>query len=123
MRKIFVFAAACFFALAGSALFAQEGALFYHLLILDRINSPGSDIGDPANATMLYKFRHGRNGYLVALYTSPQSSALPQLPAGSRIVVNLSTVQKAAVREYVNSAAFRRYVTRSAVTAQLLEDL
>ena len=124
MKKIFGFAAVLFFALNSSIIFAQAGTV-YHLLILDRTNSPlNSDIGDVTNATLLYKYRHDRNGYIVALYASSQQGPLsPRLPSGSRIVANMSTAHRVGIRDYINSSAFRRFVTNRTVTAQLLRAL
>ena len=124
MKKILVFAAVFLFALNGSAIFAQQGTAqpTYHLLIVDRINAPlDSDIGEMANATMLYKFRHQRNGYIVALYsTTQQGTLVPQLPNGARVMANMSSPQKAGIRDYINSSSFRRFVTSSTVTSGLL---
>ena len=124
MRKVLIiFIAVFFFALSNSVVFAQEGTIqnFYHLLIVDRTNSPpDSDIGDVANATMLYNYTHDRNGYFVALYVSPQQDPLSlQLPDGSYVVANMTAAQRIAVREYVNSSAFRRFVTNRTVISQL----
>ena len=96
----------------------------YHLLVLDRIYSPDSDIGDVDTMQILYKYRHGSNGYLIALYVSPvDGPVFPQLPSGSRIILNLSTTYPAAIREYIDSNAFRRFVANRTILAQLQEAL
>ena len=92
----------------------------YHLLVLDRIRSPNSDISGMENMRVLYKYRHGRNGYLIAVYTSPsQGPVFPVLPANSRILVDLATVRRATLREYVNSTAFRRFVTNRRIVSDI----
>ena len=94
---------------------------FYHLLILDRTYSRlDSDISGTENISVVYKFVHGRNGYIVAIYkASAGGQVLPVLPNKSRIIVHLSSVQKRMIQDYVNSTAFRRLVTNRAATAQL----
>ena len=92
----------------------------YHLLVLDRAYAPNSDISDVGGMKVLYKYRHGRNGYLIALYVSPASGPVfPQLPARSRIVLNLSSTRSNTILEYINSNAFRRYVTNRTILGQL----
>ena len=92
----------------------------YHLLILDRRNCPNSDIADLKNINVLYKFKHGRNGYLIAIYTSSKEGPVfPVLPAGSRILVELVTSHKIVLRDYVNSTAFRRFVTHRRVLSEI----
>jgi len=92
----------------------------YHLLVLDRAYCPNSDISDAGGIKILYKYRHGRNGYLIALYVSPPDGPVfPQLPARSRIVLNLSTTRSNTILEYINSSAFKRYVTNRTILGQL----
>jgi len=93
----------------------------YHLLILDRTYAPrNSDIDGTDNIQVLYKFLHGTDGYLIAIYkTSEDGPVFPVLPPKSRIVVNLMSVQKSMIRDYVNSSAFRRLVTHRTVLPQL----
>jgi len=94
----------------------------YHLLVLDRAFSPNSDISDMKSMRILYKYRHGRNGYLIALYMSSKDGPVfPQLPAGSRIILNLSSMRLATIRDYINSNAFRKFVTNRTILRQLLE--
>ncbi|MCL2138873.1 MAG: hypothetical protein FWH41_05015 [Treponema sp.] len=96
----------------------------YHLLVLDRVYCPNSDITDADNMQILYKYKHGRNGYLIALYVSPaEGPVFPQMPARSRIFFNLSTVHKNTILEYVNSNVFRRFVTSRTILRQLREAL
>jgi len=89
----------------------------YHLLILDRLYSPlNSDISDTDNITILYKFKHGRNGYLVALYKSTEGGPVfPQLPDKSRVLADLMSVRVSTIREYIRSKAFRQFVTNRRV--------
>jgi hypothetical protein len=91
----------------------------YHLLILDRLYSPlNSDISGTDNISILYKFRHGRNGYLVALYKSTAGGPVfPKLPDKSRVLVDLMTVRVNTIREYVRSSAFRQFVTNRRVVS------
>jgi len=92
----------------------------YHLLVLDRVRCPNSDISNLGSIKVLYKFKHGRNGYLIALYVSPAAGPVfPRLPARSRIVLNLSTARPATISEYINSNAFKRFVTKHTVIRQL----
>ena len=92
----------------------------YHLLVLDRTRSPNSDIGGMENMQVLYKYRHGRNGYLIAVYASSREGPVfPILPANSRILVDLATVRRATLREYVNSTAFRRFVTNRRIVSDI----
>ena len=94
----------------------------YHLLVLDRVYCPNSDIGDVSGMRILYKYRHGRNGYLIALYVSPADGPVfPQLPARSRVILNLSTTRPNTIAEYINSSAFKRYVTNRTILRRLLE--
>jgi hypothetical protein len=99
----------------------------YHLLILDRTYCPlNADIGDINSIRVLYKFRHGTNGYLIAIYISPKEGPVfPQLPDKSRILVDLITVRKNTIKEYINSSSFRRFVTSRRILLQIqkvLED-
>ena len=92
----------------------------YHLLILDRVRSPNSDIAGLENMEVLYKYRHGRDGYLIAVYVSSgEGPVFPVLPANSSVLVDLMSVRRATLREYVNSAAFRRFVTSSRITSDI----
>jgi hypothetical protein len=96
----------------------------YQLLVIDRVKCPNSDISDVGSIKVLYKFKHGRNGYLIALYVSPAGGPVfPKLPARSRIVLNLSTSRPATIREYINSNAFRKFVTNRTITRRLQEAL
>jgi hypothetical protein len=99
----------------------------YHLLVLDRTYcASNSDISNINDANILYKFKHGRNGYLITLYTSPEGSVFPVIPDKSRVLINTITTQKLVLREHINSALFRRFVTNPTVLSQLrkaLEDI
>jgi hypothetical protein len=93
----------------------------YHLLILDRTYcSLNSDIGDINSIEVLYKFKHGTNGYLIAIYISPKEGPVfPQLPDKSRILVDLITARKSTIKEYINSSSFRRFVTSRRILLQI----
>jgi hypothetical protein len=92
----------------------------YHLLVLDRTYSAlNSDIAGIESAHILYKFKHGKNGYLIALYTSMNGPVFPVTPNKSRIMVNTTTTQKIVLKEYINSASFRRFVSNPTVLSQL----
>ena len=97
----------------------------YHLLILDRARSPlDSDISDLGSIRVLYKYKHGRNGYLIALYVSTVNGPIfPQLPRNSRVVLDMVTVTKNTIKDYINSTAFRKYVTNRTVQTALLNAL
>jgi hypothetical protein len=85
----------------------------YHLLILDRLYSTlDADISGTDNISVLYKYKHGRNGYLVALYKSAvEGPVFPQLPDKSRVLADLMSVRVDTLREYMRSVTFRRFVT------------
>lgn len=93
----------------------------YHLLILDRrFAAANANIATAEEMEVLYIFRHGARGYLIAVYASPADGPVfPLMPHGSRIMVNLTTTRRATLTEFVNSAAFRRFVTNRAITQDL----
>jgi hypothetical protein len=96
----------------------------YHLLILDRVKcKTNSDISGLQDIKMLYKFKHGKNGYLIAVYVSSGEGQLPVMPDKSRVLVNLTGSSKAFLRDYTNSSVFRRFVTNRRVISQLREAL
>jgi len=96
----------------------------YHLLVIDRVKCPNSDISDVGSIKVLYKYKHGRNGYLIVLYVSPAGGPVfPKLPAKSRIILNLSSARSNTIVEYINSNAFKRFVTSRTITRRLLEAL
>ena len=97
----------------------------YHLLILDRTYcSLNSDISDLHGIKILYKFKHGSNGYLIVIYTSPREGPIfPQLPNKSRIIVELMTVRINTIKEYINSSAFRKFVTNKRITGEMQKAL
>jgi hypothetical protein len=91
--------------------------------VLDRLHCAlDSDIAVPAEQ-ILYKYKHGRNGYLVIVYTTLEEPVFPPMPDKSRLVVNIASRRKLALREYAASALFRRFVTSKRVLAQLQETL
>jgi hypothetical protein len=95
----------------------------YHLLILDRVKcKSNSDISNLQNIKLLYKFKHGRNGYLIAVYISSGEES-PEMPDKSRVLVNLTAANKAFLRDYTNSSVFRRFVTNRRVISQLQRTL
>lgn len=93
----------------------------YHLLILDRSYCVlNSDIGGINNSALLYKLKHGRNGYLIVIYKVPNSGPVfPILPNNSRIILDLMTNRPSTIREYVNSSAFKKFVTSRTILAQI----
>ena len=92
----------------------------YHLLVLDRMRNPSSDISGTENMQVLYKYRHGRNGYIIAVYaSSTQGPVFPIMPANSRILVDMVTTRKATLREYVNSTAFEKFVTNRRIISAI----
>ena len=97
----------------------------YHLLLLERkYCAPYSDISDLDNINIMYKFPHGRNGYLIAVYSSSREGPVfPVMPPRSRILVNIITSDIAFLRDYVNSAAFKRFITDKQVMSQLQKTL
>jgi len=96
----------------------------YHLLVIDRVKCPNSDISDVGSIKVLYKYKHGRNGYLIVLYVSPAGGPVfPRLPARSRVILNLSTARPNTIGEYINSNAFKRFVTKQTILRQLQEAL
>lgn len=97
----------------------------YHLLILDRTYSPrNSDIGGTDNMSIIYKLKHGSNGYLVAVYTSPgEGPVFPVFPDRSRILVDLVTTRKNTIKEYVDSSAFRKFITSRRILTQIRDAL
>jgi hypothetical protein len=96
----------------------------YHLLILDRVKCrSNSDISNLQDIKLLYKFKHGRNGYLIAVYVSSVEGPSPVMPDKSRVLVNLTGSSKTFLRDYTNSSVFRRFVTNRRVISQLREAL
>jgi hypothetical protein len=93
----------------------------YHLLILDRTYcASNSDIGGIDNKLILYKYKHGKNGYLIALYKSPkEGSVFPLFPDRSRILVDLITSRKKTLTEFMDSSAFRVFVTSRRILSQM----
>jgi hypothetical protein len=97
----------------------------YHLLILDRkYCPPNSDISGINTNLILYTFKHGKNGYLIAVYKSPiEGPVFPLFPNRSRILVDLVTARKKTITEYINSSAFRVFVTNRKIVSQMLDRL
>ena len=93
----------------------------YHLLILDRsFCSPDADITKIDSANILYKYKDGSKGYLIAVYTSPQKGPVfPQLPDNSYIILNLTTVHRATISDYINSDEFQRFVTNKRIISEI----
>lgn len=94
----------------------DTSAGMYYLLIIDRIKSVNSDIS--GTGTFLYKFKHGTDGYLIALYAASFGEA-PVVPKNSKVLVDLKNADKAKIREFIDSARFRKYVTKAEITADL----
>ena len=93
----------------------------YHLLIVDRRRCPANaDIGGISNNFVLYKFKHNANGYLIVVYRSPTDGPVfPQLPVNSRILVDLATARPKTLSEYIDSSAFRVFVSNRAILADI----
>jgi len=75
----------------------------------------------------LYKYKHGGNGYLVVLYKSAtEGPVFPQLPDDSLVLADFMTVRVSAIRDYIYSSAFGRFVTNpriiSGMDAALLRE-
>ena len=96
-------------------------AASYHLMVLDRLKSPlNSDIDEVSNIKLLYKYKHGRNGYLIAMYTSLAAGPVyPRLPVNSRIIVDIVSATKIPLKDYINSAAFKKFVSNRRVLADM----
>jgi hypothetical protein len=94
----------------------------YHLLILDRTAAVDEDISGVAKDALLYKMKHGKTGYLVALYkVSGGQNAV--LPSKAYVVLDLVSSRKSTISEFVNSAAIKTFVTEPTVLAHLREAL
>jgi hypothetical protein len=95
----------------------------YHLLILDRSSAVDSDISGVAKDALLYKAKHGKTGYLIALYKVTKGSQAAGLPSNSAIVLELVTNRKSTISEFVNSAPMKNFVTEPKVLSRLREAL
>jgi len=93
----------------------------FHLLVLDRSAcSSDADITKIDSANILYKYKDGSKGYLIAVYTSPQKGPVfPQLPDNSYIILNLTTVHRATISDYINSDEFQRFVTNKRIISEI----
>jgi hypothetical protein len=97
---------------------------FYNLLVVDRGHSAlNSDIGETDGIKMLYKFKHGNDGYLIAVYTSKESLDLPPMPDGSRIIAIWASKHKSEIRGYVHSPVFGNFVTHRQAIPEILRVL
>jgi hypothetical protein len=95
----------------------------YHLLILDRSHAVDSDISGVAKDALLYKAKHGKTGYLIALYKVTKGNQAAGLPANSAIVLELVTNRKSTISVFVNSAPMKDFVTEPKVLTHLKEAL
>jgi hypothetical protein len=93
----------------------------YHLLVVDRTHCAlNSDISGIEAKSFLYKFKHGKNGYLIAVYRVQNGGPVfPVLPKNSDIMVDIMTNRQATISEYVDSSVFRRFVTSRKILAQM----
>jgi len=93
----------------------------YHLLVLDRISCDlNSEIGDFEKVAVLYQYNHGANGYIIILYTAfTKDSVISAIPDKARIITNISTVNRAAMREYINSNSFKRFVSNKNILPEI----
>ncbi|MCL2762534.1 MAG: hypothetical protein FWD36_04920 [Treponema sp.] len=94
----------------------------YHLLILDRRScAPYADLEDTEHVSVLYNYKDKENGYLVAVYVSfKNGTVFPLMPDNARIIVNMTTVRRETIIEYIQSSAFKKFVVDNKVTADLL---
>jgi hypothetical protein len=106
-----------------AAAVAAASQTLYHLLILDRSVAVDSDISGVAKDALLYKAKHGKTGYLIALYKVTKGGQVAGLPPNSSIVLELSTNRKGTISEFVNSAPMKDFVTESKVLTHLQEAL
>jgi len=97
----------------------------YHILILDRRNcEEDSDISDLQNFKMLYKFAHIKKGYLIAAYASSgEGPMFPIMPDNSLVIVNLTSTSLSFIRDYVDSAPFKKHISDPQLIAELLRAL
>ncbi|MCL2139120.1 MAG: hypothetical protein FWH41_06270 [Treponema sp.] len=103
----------------------QEKAVqdIYHLLVLDRIYSPlYSDMRVASDISVLFRYLHGRDGYLIAVYKySSGIQAYPELPEGSRVIIDFASVVPGALKQYIETSAFKRFVSSQTIISDLLE--
>jgi hypothetical protein len=83
---------------AGGGGSSQSSQSVYHLLILDRTAAVNSDISGVDKDALLYKAKHGRTGYLIALYKVSPGGKEAGLPSGAYVVVDLVTSRKTRSR-------------------------
>jgi hypothetical protein len=97
----------------------------YHLIILDRTScASDSDISGIDESAVLYKFKHLEKGYLIVLYKTPnEGPVFPIFPENSYIIIDLMTNRINTIGEYVNSAAFNKFVTSRGILEEILEML
>jgi len=93
----------------------------FNLLILDREHCvPDADIEDTDSISILYNFKHDKNKFLIALYVSDNNGTVfPKMPDNSLIVVNMTTINRNAIIDYLNSNEFGRYVTNQSIITDL----
>ena len=89
---------------------------FYHLIIVDRTWAPNSDIGGIDSNSIVYKVKHGSDGYLLALYTGSWNVSVQR---NAHIIVDLSTERKNTIKEFVNSPEFRKYFSARVILNDL----
>jgi len=94
----------------------------FNLLILDRDDcEPNSDIEDTDNISVLYNFKDKEHGYLIAIYMSANNGLVfPRMPDNSYIIVNMISVRRWTIVEYINSAEFRKFVSDQGIINDLL---
>ena len=93
----------------------------FHLLILDREHCvPDADLEDTGGISLLYNFKHDKNKFLIALYVSDNNSTVfPKMPDNSLIIVNMTTINRNTIMDYLNSHEFGRYVTNQSIISDL----
>jgi hypothetical protein len=95
----------------------------YHLLIIDRSSAVSGDISGVAKDALLYKAKHGKTGYLIALYKVSKGSQAVVLPANASIVLDLVASRKSTIGAFANSPAMKVFVTEAKVLEHLKEAL
>jgi hypothetical protein len=99
--------------------------LIYHLEVWDQRGAE-TDIGpflNPINDLRKYGavsfFIHANNGYIVALYATPNWEPALKKPEGVASVYTVAGDSKDIIRSELDSKLFKRYITRSQFLADL----
>ena len=96
----------------------------YQLIVLDRARCvPNADIEVTEGITVLYKFLHEANRYLVAVYVSNGDFVFPTLPENSYIITHMATPRRRTIVDYINSVEFQVFVWDQGVLNNLVRAL